>query len=231
MPWYWVNYNINISLKHKYVFFEIPKTGCTTIKRTLINWEMGEFADRWQGKTHRNIYETPFVKPFQLEPDHLHEVLTGSEFFRFTFVRSPYSRLVSCYLEKIAKKKIASEVIYQALGKSLDNDNTLSISEFLDGIEKLSPEKMDSHFRPQFHQSFGGHITFDYVGRFEEFESDFSAARRLIQCSDDYYQTEQSHKVAADKRVGDLLGNQEISRINELYSKDFDAFHYSLISQ
>ena len=165
-----------------------------------------------------------------MEPDYLHEVLTGSEFFRFTFVRSPYSRLASCYLEKIAKKKIASEVIYQALGKSLDNDNTLSISEFLDGIEKLSPEKMDSHFRPQFHQSFGGHITFDYLGRFEEFEGDFSAARRLIQCPDDYYQTEQSHKVDASKHIGNLLGIEEIVRINELYSKDFANFHYPLMS-
>ena len=230
MPWYWVNYNINISLKHKYVYFEIPKTGCTTIKRTLINWEMGEFADRWQGKTHRNIYETPFVKPFQLEPDYLHEVLTGSEFFRFTFVRSPYSRLASCYLEKIAKKKIASEVIYQALGKSLDNDNTLSISEFLDGIEKLSPKKMDSHFRPQFHQSFGGHITFEYVGRFEEFESDFAAVRGLIKCPDHCYQIEQSHRVDANKHIDNLLGNEEIERINDLYSKDFTNFHYPLMS-
>ena len=139
MPWYWVNYNINISLKHKYVYFEIPKTGCTTIKRTLINWEMGEFADRWQGKTHRNIYETPFVKPFQLEPDSLREALSGPDFFRFTFVRSPYSRLASCYLEKIVKQKVSSGVIYKALGRSFDDENILSIQEFLDGIEKLSP--------------------------------------------------------------------------------------------
>ena len=47
---------------------------------------------------------------------------------------------------------------------------------------------------------------------------------------DDYYQIEQSHSVGANKCLDELLGNLEISHINELYAKDL-AFHYPLMSQ
>ena len=43
MTWREFNFNTNISLKNKYVYFEVAKAACSTIKKRLLNFEISPF--------------------------------------------------------------------------------------------------------------------------------------------------------------------------------------------
>ena len=70
MGWRSVNNHLNISLVNKYVYFEVPKAGCGTMKSTLGGLEAARFNESLvelvQENPHQRKNATPFVKPYQL---------------------------------------------------------------------------------------------------------------------------------------------------------------------
>ena len=79
-----------ISNKLKYIYIHIPKTGGSTIKKTLpftpIKYNHGIGYDK-------NIY---ILNTYHSKVDELKLDLTN--YYLFTFVRNPYDRLYSSYL-------------------------------------------------------------------------------------------------------------------------------------
>jgi len=99
MGWRSVNNHVNISLVNKYIYFEVPKAGCGTMKSTLGGLEAARFNESLvelvQDNPHQRKNATPFIKPYQLPNDELEDVLTSRKFTRFAVVREPASRLLS----------------------------------------------------------------------------------------------------------------------------------------
>ena len=90
----WFNAAVNISLKGRYVYVENPKVASSTIKSKLHANELHGLRNIRVGP-HPDITQSPFIKPYQLPPHQLREILFGGEFFKFTFVRNPFDRFVS----------------------------------------------------------------------------------------------------------------------------------------
>ena len=86
MGWRSVNLHTHISLVNRYVYVEVPKAGCGTMKATLGGLEAARMGPAMVGRVQENPHDrmaaTPFVKPFQLPADLLEHVLTEENLAR-----------------------------------------------------------------------------------------------------------------------------------------------------
>ena len=108
-------YSINVSIKHRYVYIETPKVGCSTIKDTLQRMEL-DYPDLQRSDPemiHDRNY-SPLLRPAQTWG--LDRLLHSRDFFVFCFVRNPYTRLLSAYLDKIVKGLTPKRNILAAMG-------------------------------------------------------------------------------------------------------------------
>jgi len=92
-------YHSQASVAHRYVAMTVPKVACTTIKMALQTWEgCGPGPDRW-GDVHAN-WAGPTLLAYPTAQ--IVEMLRSPDYLRFSFVRNPYSRLVSAWKSKLA---------------------------------------------------------------------------------------------------------------------------------
>ena len=87
-----------ISLKNSYFFHSVGKAANSTVKHFLYLEEL-----KGSGLKCRTVHDrvcSPLISPYQLNNGMVKDVLEGN-FFKFTFVRNPYSRALSCYLDRI----------------------------------------------------------------------------------------------------------------------------------
>ena len=81
MGWRSVNFHTHISLVHRYVYVEVPKAGCGTMKATLGALEGARLnpthAQRFQDKPHNGVKSGAHIRPYQLPVDLLEEVDGG----------------------------------------------------------------------------------------------------------------------------------------------------------
>jgi hypothetical protein len=153
MGWRSVNLHTHISLVNRYVYVEVPKAGCGTMKATLGGMEAARMgpglAGRVQEFPHDRMRATPFVKPFQLPADFLEVVLTSPDYRRFTVVRNPASRVLSAYLEKIRQGLKQSTTIVAAIKANTGVDvaaQDVSFDQFLDVVAGQPSREQDPHW-------------------------------------------------------------------------------------
>ena len=156
-------YTINISLQHKYVYVETPKVGCSTIKDTLQRMELNfpDLVREDANDIHDRKY-SPLLSPSQTCG--FDRLLSNSDYFIFCFVRNPYTRLLSAYLDKIVNGSPHKKSILIAMGEDPSNlDKEITFSEFVDVVCDLPIIDMDVHWRPQYYQTFNDLINFDFI--------------------------------------------------------------------
>lgn len=172
---------------HRYVFCPVPKVVCTNLKKRVL--ELAGVADRHEHtgfnecSVHGDVHSCA-ARELALEPAETNP-LEDSSYFRFAFVRNPWARLVSAYLDKIGR--LANDVvgthrdlvfaIQDRHGRPHDLHRRVSFREFVTFSFGLPDDEMDEHWRPQWSFLRGTH--FDFVGRFERLEEhlDVVAAR------------------------------------------------------
>ena len=228
MPRKEVIYSINISLKNKYVYIENPKVACGHIKRSLQELDL-----RGTDIVVRNVHdrmESPLLMVYQLPVDQLLKVFNESGFLKFSFVRSPFTRTLSAYLDKIVRNQNHKRSILMALGRDPDDvGQFVSFKEFVRAISTLQPYQMDNHWRPQADQLFLPRIRYDFIGRFEHMGEDLGeiltkiAGRRLAAVDRDV-----SYRTNAATEITEYYDDEIADLVRTVYAKDFQSFGYSL---
>jgi hypothetical protein len=118
------------------IYSMIPKNGCTTL-RVSIALANGMIADKsqWEWIHLNNDSFRPNLKDLALAR------------YRFTILRCPYGRLVSCYLDKIARRT-ADAVKFQGTSGISDLDR-LTFRRFCDELTRPDVLESNMHWRPQ----------------------------------------------------------------------------------
>ena len=222
------NYSVHISLKYNYLFTETPKVACSTVKTVLQRMELDDpqfFREEFEDIHHRSF--SPLIRPVQIA--NLDRLLKSS-IFKFCFVRNPYSRLLSAYLEKICGNKSQKKAILEALGKSgEDLTQSVSFSEFVQLICNQSDEEMDPHWRPQYQQPFQKGITYDFVGKLESFPEDLhDALSKINRDFAKYLGHEKRHATGAKEHLKKYYTAELIEMVKRLYRDDFEFFGYDI---
>jgi hypothetical protein len=228
MGWRSVNFHTHISLVNKYVYIEVPKAGCGTMKATLGALEGGRLnethAQRFIDKPHNGVKSGAHVRPYQLPSDLLEEALTSKEFNRFTVVRDPGPRVLSGYLEKIQQGLRQSDEISEALDGKPAAD--ISFEEFLSVIALKDSRDQDPHWRRQADHIGLGIIEFNKIIHLENLNDSWDLVAQLTRTPDldGQYYCKTSTKAAS--KVDQYRTPETDSLIREIYSRDFTEFGY-----
>ena len=221
---YWANYHIICSTRFQYVYVGIPKTGSTTVRRILTWLEVdGDLTripdDIW------NWSQMP-IPQLSAADVPIQEAIFGEKYFRFTIVRNPYTRILSCYLDKIAGPFHERGVRLRRLG--MKSSALISFNEFLCGVKERP--LADDHWAPQTHLLNPNRIHYDVIGRFESFTSsivnilkniDQKAVIPIGELTRDY------HATGALSQTEEFIGAHQAKIIEEIYDDDFTTFGYS----
>lgn len=149
-------------------------------------------------------------------PGALAKALRDPAVFKFTFVRNPYSRVLSAYLDKIVRCEKRGNA-------GLPAEGDVTLLEFLEAIRSHNPRKMNRHWRPQSVQvSFPA----DFIGKLERFDEDFAFVMRELGIEGVPVNTKQEERTNARDRLRDYIGLREKALIDEIYAVDFERFGY-----
>ncbi len=220
-------YSINISLKNKYIYVETPKVGCSTIKASLQRMELGRPEIKWDDfeDIHLRKY-SPLLTPSQVHG--LDRYLDSDEYFVFCFVRNPYVRLLSAYLDKIDRGMLQKKDVLIAMGKDpQDFSVNISFEDFVSVVCDMDTLKMNPHWRLQYYQTFQDVINYDFVGKLESFHADFSAVMRQINSDfTNYYRPEVRHSTSAQAVFKKYYTEELRRKVYLRYKIDFEYFGY-----
>lgn len=237
MPPSEVNYHIHISLQNSYIFVEVPKVACSTLKRLLQEIEArtaGTPIPAPDMATIHNKRLSSLLSPAEVGWEKFEQLLNDRSIFKFCFVRNPYSRLLSAYLSKLRwREGKYFQQVSQMLGVESD---TISFEQFVQAIEMQRSIEMDPHWRIQTDQIFDSLIAYDFIGRFETLSQDIEAIVQRIAPPSIQPQLQIEHSGShrsgratnANAKLQAFYRDTSVrERVKQIYSVDFTKFDYS----
>ncbi len=152
-------------------------------------------------------------------------------YFKFTFVRNPWDRVLSCYVSKIVnavknplprkdEMSLYVKPISTLLGK-----NELTFDDFVQFITHERDGSADPHWRAQhtFSYDVDGLLIADYIGRLEIIDEDFNIIRKEIGTDINIIRSSQSGKKGPYQ---DAYNDNSQKLIAERFKKDIQLFDY-----
>ena len=197
----------NKSLKsfHEYkcIFFHIPKTGGMAVAEGIFN---GKIIGDHRGV---EIYKRLFKKKFY-------------SYFKFSFVRNPWSRLLSAYNFLIDGGLHESD-------QKWAEQNIMKFKNFEDFVLNwVNPKnvQLGIHFIPQYQFIIDiyGKQSVDYIGKQESLNEDFKKICSILEISNANLNYINTGKKIDDYRVFYTKKTQDIVR--KVYKKDIKLFNY-----
>ena len=223
------NFSVNISEKFNYMYVETPKVACTALKVLLHRLELND-VDRTivrPGFIHQPG-NSPLKSPSEIEDfdGRMHE------FFSFCFVRNPYTRLLSAYLEKIVRNKKPKEKILKAMSIDPGNIETeVSFEDFVRVVVEQNVEQMDKHWRSQVDQTYQSSIDYDFVGKLESLTEDLATVMNVLQI-EEYkiflHERGGVHETNATDIVAEYYTREIKTLVYKKFEADFDTFDYPI---
>jgi hypothetical protein len=232
-----LRYSSFVSLSGRYMYMEVPKAACTTMKFVLRELEGAAPIKLFVGglrETRREMFiharrNIPLPCLLDLSDRTQKQVLESPDFLRFTVVRNPYSRLVSAWNSKVRLCEPGFEHIHARIKQhapELGSKSLVSLREFVDYIaSSCDVRTCDVHWRQQADHTFFKALNYSYVGKVESFGETLQRLRRHLRLARAPRQEAQNVSgFYADPQAcnGDLA-----DRIYKLYRADFDTFDYS----
>ncbi|PQO21818.1 hypothetical protein C2I36_16335 [Rhodobacteraceae bacterium WD3A24] len=211
-----VRQSLRANREHGVVYLNNPKAGCSTVKASL--WQV--FGQLPEGNVH------------PLEGSPFSNEITDAEWmadaFIFTFVRNPFVRIVSCYIEKILGRK---DNVWKFLERrhGLNMDDPLSFDSFVECVSADPPHLHDPHWRPQTLNTLTCQVTPNFVGAVENMNNELPRVLAYLSAGQKTNMIlRNKHRTGATQRWQTFLCDSgTVSRIQQIYGEDFATFGYA----
>jgi hypothetical protein len=219
---------------HKLIYMAVPKAASTRIRRTLAKVD-GRFM-RSLKPSRRRSHRGPYGMR-NMTVSAFYRLATDPRTLRFSFVRNPYARVVSCWADKFADKPLVPGDkyvdAYLAIRRHVSDDlpagadHSLTFPAFVEFAAATALASHDAHVQAQHSMLDLPGIAFDFIGKVENFNADFARVLDHLD-ADDHVRREaetplnESHHDDWPKYYTDELA----SRIYRAYECDFDRFGY-----
>ena len=238
----------------KLVYRVIPKCACSTIGQILYHADHGEFYDgdihdakdglwKWNGNADRDAAR-----------QHIVDAVSGGDALTFTCVRNPYSRILSCFLDKIcgiqrSGNRYRGDMVPMIcqhydmqIGETPDDpfDQIKSFRKFLlfvrDTIKYRHPMHPDIHWAPMSSHAAtlvnnGGR--YDQVFATESFDAGMDAVLDKVELPHrtdlqnlPRFNESEGHGPKRTHSVEDYFDDLAQHIMLDIYSTDFEVFGY-----
>jgi hypothetical protein len=186
--------------RNKLIYCPIPKVACSSLKMWLLR---NTGVEQSLELTAVHDYASRRLRLRHLGWREARRRLEDPSYFKFVFVRSPFSRLVSAFLDKVRMANhIALDILWQVQNAESpirpyldlltrharcrvcgwlapDVQRGITFREFVEYLQGQNLKRVDAHWRPQ--NTFLGPTRFDFVGRFEHLRQDLNRICKLKQ--------------------------------------------------
>ena len=240
-----------VNYEKRLIYYHIPKCGGNTVFQTICNYYgFNEITKN----IHQN-YETFFLEKDKHFIDNIRDKHTIrekgklryyyshqdidpvvlDEYFSFTFVRNPYTKLFSayCYLNR----HISTDLENPTIRGSKDDENYYrDFNTFVKNYSKVNNIAFYHAFITQYEQllSPNGSIQISYIGRTENLDDDFCRILTIngidihSKHSSQIFDEEKKNatRMEKDKRIQDFYNEDTFCFVNSFFEKDFDTFGY-----
>lgn len=219
---------INLSEKYRYVYINNPKTGCTTLKSALVELEVRDTGQLLDLSDPRSIHgrSSPLRQHRPIWPAPTLSRLVQQGYTFIGFIRNPYTRLLSCYLDKIASNALDWPLILRDLPGQKHPE---SFTEFIYQIVPQTDLEMNPHWRPQVANLLFGQIPYTFIGRFEAFAEDyvrtFAAIGVVGDAVPELCHLNRSHRQGIE--LSSFYDKELQSLLYQRYQVDFETFGYA----
>jgi len=211
-----------ISHRHKCIFVHIPKTGGVSIEK--------HFKIK---RLTRNLYRHSMYVKFQyygiwyplhhLPADIIKKIHpdTFKKYYKFSFVRNPYNRILSLYLYTHKKK-------WESMQNSGVEINDTVLAGISEKFEKWFDKFIQSNdYRKLTQTKFlfeNKKLIVDEVFKFEDMEAELKKLKQKFKLEFDPHEIHNSSTTMFDRKK--LLTPQIKEKIYNFYKEDFDNFGY-----
>lgn len=219
-----VNPRILISESQRFVFYRIPKAGHSTVGNTLLHYDPS-VSDAEREALHAagdkiGIYRRPRDLGIRRAR------IAWREYFLFTFVRNPFHRTLSAYLDKVVRDRPPA-------AKNLDGparrgDAAIGFPEFLDQLEGGALYR-GPHWAPQVSLLPRNRERLDFIGRLERMDTDLPALVSRLFGLDVSVEVRSwdPHRTDSSSKLAHYFDGAAVDRVRVLFREDFEAFGYS----
>lgn len=221
-----LNYLVHVDDIRRIAYFETPKVACTSIKKYMQDTYAGAPVKLETKNQVHDRQRSPLKTLRNLPDDEVDAVFEG-DYKRFSFVRNPYTRTLSAYLDKIVTNQWERDRHLPMLG--FERDAKVSFLEFLQAIAEIPDGKRDIHFTSQSSLLSTGQIDYDFLGAFERFDADFAHLKSALYddaMENNYAAFGKHHATGASEKVLSYYGFAEQALVEKLYHADFETFGY-----
>ncbi|NWT84329.1 CHST8 sulfotransferase, partial [Lanius ludovicianus] len=224
--------------KHKFIYCEVPKVGCSNWKRTIFLLQSGLNAKASEIE-HDHIHQTSVIKRLVNYPPALQKEYL-SNYTKVMFTRHPLERLVSAYRDKLLHSEpfysttVANE-IRAMFRKNKNSTEKVSFQEFVSFIIAKPPHTLDIHWKPMPLLCDPCNIQYDILGKYETLGLDSERVLEVIGAPESL-QYPSLKRYGSEKRTyRDItleylrqLTSEQIEKIKKLYEMDFFLFNYTM---
>ena len=215
------------------MYFVVQKVACSSVKTALLPlFDFGVGGSELVRKDGTTAVHRLFAdSQYELAGvGFMSEYAAGryDGYFKFAFVRNPWDRLVSCYLQKLGPGRRRRA----PLGRTQSGDKLregMHFSEFATAVCEIPDTEANPHFRSQHIVLYGGTDSLlpDFIGRFENLQEDFARVTAKIGAPD-LKLPHLTPSLSRDNRsYRDFYDERLAKMVNERYQRDIELFDYS----
>lgn len=227
-----------LSLVNKFVYVRVPKVANSSIKFSIYSNEKPEGTGAIKPRIIHDIHYGPVIRPGMLgfSSPLLHKALFGPNFFRFTFVRNPYAKALSNYLDRYQAEKsgVRRHVNRVALreGWISKPDELVDFPHYLKAVEKMAPRAMEIHISPQTTQIMAGLIDYDEICAFEALDTEWDRiGKRLWKGYTPDLGNQSPSRTDAGEKLASYYSAADMARLNSVYARDFEVLGYPVLDR
>jgi hypothetical protein len=207
----------------RFFYNDMPKTGSSTVIATLA--KLKGYGDHLTRVEAKDLFKTPA----DLSPAEVKDI---PRYYTFVFVRNPYSRVLSAYLDKVVGNRayLTTRLRKTPLARAYRERGTVpSFAEFLSYLEH-GGLYADGHWAPQTSLLLLPIALYDFIGKLKDIDDDLPEALSHIfpgaEVSEKDLRVYTPHSTNSNK-IWEGYYTPELRKVvQRLYPEDFEAFGY-----
>lgn len=237
--------NVIVSEVNNFIFCPIPKAANSNWKYLIRKFEgLQDYKDLTKAHNH-NVSGLRYLTDYS--PYEVEQILEDPKYFKFIFVRDPFRRLVSCYMDKFQNhdphyveteyRSFLAQLYNWHYAWTIDIHNSIrpSFEMFVDEIIKHKPSTMNAHWMPQTVHCGIGLIKYDFIGHMENLQQDTSYILRKLGRENETFPSQQDigfPPSGASQKIADTLYTTDLRlKVGALYDMDFRLLGYHKTKQ